>query len=105
MPTTQQQHTYPHIVERGRVLHSPYGRGTVSTVNRKTGYAGVVFDGEKTVRHVPMCRLAVEPRDMPKGLDDPMPFVRAPFRTPLPPPYRLCWSPELDRVAGEGEIA
>lgn len=95
MPTTTKP-AYPHIVERLRIVHQPYGRGSVVSVDRAHGYAGIRLDGEQTVRHVPLSRLAVEPRDMPRGIDDPMPFVRAPFR--MPAPYRLIWPPS------EGEV-
>lgn len=101
MPTTTDQRTYPHIVEQARVVHSPYGRGTVTTVDRAHGYAGVLFDGETTARHVPLSRLALQPANMPKGIAEPALFARAPYR--VPPPYRICWP--LDQVAGEGEVA
>lgn len=71
----------PHIADQARVLHPQYGRGTVVSVDRAHGYAGVLFDGERAVRHVPMHRLAV---------------ARA--VVPPPAPYRVIWP------CAEGEV-
>jgi hypothetical protein len=91
MPTT----THPHIYVRARVVHNRYGRGVVESVLRERGLANVLFHGEETARYVLLKHLALEPADMPKGVAEPMAFVRA--------PYRVVWP--LDRVAGEGEVS
>lgn len=105
MPATTPT-THPAIVEQARVVHNPYGRGTVTSVDRKHGYAGVRFEGESADRHVPLSRLVVQPADMPAGLAEPMLFVRAPYRVvwPLDSTEREAGRQRIaDAMAGRGE--
>lgn len=56
---------FPDIQRRGRVVHSLYGRGVVSELNRVNAQARVLFDGERCERRVMLPHLTAEPKAMP----------------------------------------
>lgn len=80
---------FTDIRREQKVVHARYGRGVVKAVRRSDDQAVVLFDDDAklypdTPRTVLLKHLTPMPADMPKGLDDPMPFVRTPFRIAWP---------------------